>query len=70
MGSTGHLSVQPGKRVMIHMRDGTKAMGKFVERKSGKVTILQDIGWPITLSTNKIKTISIYKPREITNETK
>ena len=64
---TGHLSVQPGKRVMVHMRDGTKVVGKFVERKSNKVTIIQDIGWPITLSTDKIRTISIYKENQ-TNE--
>lgn len=66
MSSTGHLSVQPGKKVIVHMRSGDKLIGKFIERKSSKVVIdakigIGDVAIPFTIPTDHIRTISIYK---------
>lgn len=61
MGSTGHLSVQPGKRVILHMRSGDNIIGKFLERKSSRVLVDIGLGIQATIPTKDIRTISIYK---------
>lgn len=61
MSGTGHLSVQQGKRVMVHMRNGQKFIGKFKERKATYVTLQLDAQSDMAIPTHDIRTISIYK---------
>lgn len=62
MGSTGHLSARRGQRVIVHMRDGMKYVGKFKEHKHTYITLDLDNNSDLALMTSKIRTVSIYKP--------
>ena len=53
----GHTSVQQGKKVMVHLKNGEKIVAKFKEKKGEKI-IFYDYE---TIGTNIIRTISIYK---------
>lgn len=53
----GHTSVRQGKRVLVHLKDGTKKVGKFYEDKS-KIVKFYDID-PIKKS--ELRTLTIYK---------
>lgn len=55
---TGHLSVQKGKKVQVHMKDGTSFIDKFKEKK-GAFVILEGTG---KIHARNISTLSIYKP--------
>lgn len=54
---TGHLSVQQGKRVKVHLRDGSNFVAKFKER-SDRVIEFYDHA---PINTIKVRTLSISK---------
>ncbi len=53
---TGHLSVQQGKQVIIHLRTGEKILGYFKERKARTVEF-EGFSIPTVL----IRTLTIIK---------
>lgn len=66
MGATGHLSVQQGTPVVIHFKeDGSvAARAKFIERQARRIIFEGENGVKFDVPTNKIRTLSIYKPKE------
>lgn len=54
---TGHTHAPPGKRVMVHMRDGTKRIGKF-KKTEGKLIYLEN---QEPIRTKLVRTISILR---------
>lgn len=62
MTSTGHMSAPKGTKVIVHMRDGSKIVGKYFEKQSRYVAIEIDEHNSQLIPTAKIRTISIYKP--------
>lgn len=61
MSNTGHLSVQQGKQVLIHLKSGEKLTKRFKERKSNFV-LFED---GTKIKTGLISTLSIYKPTNL-----
>lgn len=61
---TGHLSVQKGKRVMVHFKDGSKLITKFIEKK-GK-TIRTEAG---NFQAGDLRTLTIWKHDNIRHNT-
>jgi hypothetical protein len=57
MTSTGHMSVQRGKTVMVHLRDGRKLIKKFLEQNNNYVYFMDNT----RQRKDEIRTISIYK---------
>lgn len=57
MASTGHLSVQQGKRVLVVMKSGDHKIKKFKERKGSLVEFYDGSKIP----TKDIRTLSIYQ---------
>lgn len=55
---TPHTSTNKGKRVRIKTADGEIIIGKFMEKRSGRV-LLEDR----TVSVADIVSFGIYKPR-------
>lgn len=56
MGKCPHTSTYTGKRVLIRMKDGTKFVAKFLEKKSGRVVL--DTG---SISVKNPDSMSIYR---------
>ncbi len=54
---TLHTSTYKGKRILIILKDGTKLIGKFKDKKSGYV-ITEEHG---KISTSTIKAMTICK---------
>lgn len=57
---TLHTSTYKGKRILIILKDGTKLIGKFKDKKSGFV-FTEEHG---KISTKRIKAMTICKPTE------
>lgn len=57
MGATGHMSVQKGKTVMVHLKDGRKLIKKFQDHTDKYVYFMDKT----RKRTDQIRTISIYK---------
>ncbi len=55
---TLHTSTYKGKRILIILKDGTKIIDKFKDKKSGFV-IVEEYG---KISTSLIKAMTICKP--------
>ena len=58
---TIHSSTYKGKRVYIALKDGTKFVDKFIDKKSGYV-ITQDHG---KIKKSTIKTMTIFRNKEL-----
>lgn len=54
---TLHTSTYKGKRILIILKDGTKIVDKFKDKKSGWI-ITENHG---KFSTNQVKAMTIYK---------
>lgn len=54
---TGHLSVNKGKRVIVHFKDGTKVPDRFIEKK-GHYVILEELG---KIHAGLLSTLTINK---------
>lgn len=52
---TGHMSVPKGKMAVVHMRDGTKVIGKFVKNDKNRVYL----EGRLPIEASKIRTVSI-----------
>lgn len=57
---TPHLSCRQGKRVLIKLRDGTRFVAKFKEKKGNFIHFLDHYRVPIA----EILVFSIYKPTQ------
>lgn len=55
MAGTGHTSAPKGKTVVVHMRDGSKRIGKFWKKDKNKVYLVDQE----PIRAEKIRTISI-----------
>lgn len=72
-----HTSTHKGKRVQIKTRDGYTIIGKFNDKRSGKVIINVELvtdkagevgkinGIPMCIPINNIRVMSIYKQQPI-----
>lgn len=54
---TLHTSTYKGKRILIILKDGTKIVDKFKDKKSGMI-ITENHG---KIRTNTVKAMTIYK---------
>ena len=57
----GHTHAPKGKRVIVHMRDGTKRIGKF-KKTEGNCIYLED---QEPIRTKKVRCLSIWKNQTI-----
>jgi hypothetical protein len=53
----GHTSTHPGKRVMVHLRNGEKVIGKF-RKKEGNLIYLDGLD---PIPTAKVRCLSHYR---------
>lgn len=51
------MAVRQGKRVIVHLRDGTKVVAKFKERRDRELLFYDHDPIP----TEHVRTISIYR---------
>ncbi len=58
---TLHTSTYKGKRILIILKDGTKLIGKFKDKKSGYI-ITEEHG---RISTDTVKAMTICKQGKI-----
>lgn len=58
---TLHSSTYKGKRILIILKDGTKLVGRFKDKKSGAI-FTEEHG---RISTQHVKAMTIYKEVEI-----
>lgn len=62
-GLGGHLCTKPGKRVLVHFRDGRKHEDIFVDRpRKGTHVILKNLG---RVRVDLLRCISILKKESI-----
>ena len=57
---TLHSSTYKGKRILIILKDGTKLIAKFKDKKSGFI-ITEEFG---KIATNTVKAMTLYKAIE------
>lgn len=56
-----HLCCKKGKRVVVSLRDGSRFIDKFVERK-GRYIFLEESG---KIPTSKVRAFSIWRGQDI-----
>lgn len=57
MRTSGHMSVQQGKRVVVWMRDGTKFIAQFKEHKSRYIIFFDHR----SVRKEAVSTLSLHK---------
>ena len=58
---TGHTSAPRGSKVIVHMRDGSKLIGKFLKTVDNKIYVENHEPF----MSAKIRTMSIYRARPL-----